>query len=79
MDLAGAAGVLVVLRGFRGDVQNYTGPSDVKADGTLLREVRMIGDYEGVIGWAAGLASTGCGNVTAGASTLAFHFIRSAT
>ena len=75
VDLAGSAGVLIVLRGFRGDIQNYTGPADLKPNGQLLQEVREIGDFEGVIGWAAGLNAPGCANVTSGSSTLTFHFI----
>ncbi|MGZ5995661.1 MAG: hypothetical protein ACXWN0_08250 [Isosphaeraceae bacterium] len=77
MDLAGSAGVLIILRGFRGDMQNYTGSMDFKPASPLLAEVREIGDYEGVIGWAAGLSAPGCANVTAGGSTLTFRFIPS--
>ncbi len=75
VDLTGAAGVLIVLRGFRGDVANYTGQKDFTTNGSVLLEVREIGDYEGVIGWAAGMKSLGCANVTATASTLTFRFI----
>jgi hypothetical protein len=75
VDLAGSAGVLIILRGFRGDVQNYAGPLDLKPGGQLLLEVRDIGDFEGVIGWAAGLSAPGCANVTSGSSSLTFHFI----
>ena len=77
VDLTGSAGVLVILRGFRGDMQNYTGTMDFKPASPLLAEVREIGDYEGVIGWAAGLSAPGCANVTAGSSTLTFRFIPS--
>jgi hypothetical protein len=73
--LSGSAGALIILRGFRGDVRNYTGQLDLTPGGTLLLEVREIGDYEGVIGWAAGLSKAGCANVTTGSSTLTFHFI----
>ena len=75
VDLAGSAGVLIVLSGFRGDMQNYTGTMDFKPAGPMLAEVREIGDYEGVIGWAAGLNAPGCANVTGGSSTLTFRFI----
>jgi hypothetical protein len=75
VDLSGSAGALIILRGFRGDIQNYTGPLDLTPGGTLLLEVREIGDYEGVIGWAAGLSKSGCADVTAGTSTLTFRFI----
>lgn len=75
VDLTGSAGVLIVLRGFRGDMQNYTGPLDLKPNGHLLLEVREIGDFEGVIGWAAGLSAPGCAAVTSGGSTLTFQFV----
>ena len=75
VDLAGSAGVLIVLSGFRGDMQNYAGTVDFNPAGPILAEVREIGDYEGVIGWAAGLNAPGCTNVTAGSSTLTFKFV----
>ncbi len=75
VDLSGSAGVLILLHGFRGDMQNYTGPVDIKASGTRLLELRMIGDYEGTIGWAAGLNAPSCANVTASGSTLTIQFI----
>jgi len=75
LDLAGSAGVLIVFSGFRGDMQNYTGTTSFKPSSQKLAEVREIGDYEGVIGWAAGLNGPGCVNVTSGSSSLAFHFI----
>ncbi len=74
MDLTGSAGALVILRGFRGDIKNYTGPLDLTAGGTVLLEVREIGDFEGVIGWAAGLSKPGCANVTSAATSLTFRF-----
>jgi hypothetical protein len=77
VDLTGSAGALIILRGFRGDVKNYTGPLDLTPGGTLLLEVREIGDFEGVIGWAAGLSKPGCASVTTGAASLTFHFIAS--
>jgi hypothetical protein len=75
VDLAGSAGVFIVLSGFRGDMQNYAGSSDFMPSSPLLAEVREIGDYEGVIGWAAGLSAPGCANVTSGSSSLTFRFI----
>ncbi len=75
MDLAGSAGTLIILRGFRGDIKNYTGPLDITPGGALLLEVREIGDFEGVIGWAAGLSKPGCANVTLGVSSLTFRFL----
>ena len=74
VDLSGSAGVLIVLRGFRGDMANYTGQRDFTAHGSTLVEVREIGEFEGVIGWAAGLSNPGCASVTAGANTLSFRF-----
>lgn len=75
--LSGSSGVRIILRGFRGDMQNYTGAKDFPANGKILTEVREIGDYEGVIGWAAGLGQAGCANVAVGASTLTFTFFAS--
>jgi hypothetical protein len=75
--LAGAYGVRIILRGFRGDMQNYIGGKDFMASGKTLVEVREIGDYEGVIGWAAGLDQAGCANVAVGSSTLTFTFFAS--
>lgn len=75
--LSGAAGVRIILRGFRGDMQNYSGAKAFMTNGKTLVEVREIGDYEGVVGWAAGLGKPGCANVAAGASTLTFTFIAS--
>lgn len=75
MDLAGSAGALIILRGFRGDIKNYAGPVDLTPGGPLLLEVREIGDFEGVIGWAAGLSEPGCAGVISGATSLTFRFI----
>jgi hypothetical protein len=74
VDLAGSAGVLIILRGFRGDMKNYTGALDMTSTGPTALEVREIGDYEGVIGWAVGLSKPGCAGVTAGTSSLTFQF-----
>lgn len=74
VNLAGNAGVLIILRGFRGDIQNYTGQKDFLTQGKVLVEAREIGEYEGVMGWAAGLSAPGCAGVTIGSSTLTFHF-----
>jgi hypothetical protein len=78
VDLAGSAGVLIILRGFRGDMQNYTGPTSITSQGPLLLEARAIGEFEGVVGWGAGLSKPGCANVAASASTLTFRFIPTA-
>ncbi len=73
--LAGSAGVHIVLTGFRGDVQNFTGPRSLTSSGPLLREVRELEDFEGVVRWGAGLSGPSCASVTASGSTLTFHFI----
>ena len=73
--LAGVAGVAVVLRGFRGDGRNYRGPEALTSQGSVLREVRQIGDFEGVVSWAAGLSAPGCASVTATGSTLTIRFV----
>jgi hypothetical protein len=77
VDLAGSAGATIVLRGFRGDLQNYGGPVSITSGGPRLLQVSEIGDFEGVVTWAVGLSSPSCASVTSGASTLTFHFIAS--
>jgi hypothetical protein len=78
VDLAGSAGIVIVLRGFRGDMKNYTGALDLTPNGPMVLEVREIGDYEGVVGWAVGLSKPACAGVTADGSALTFHFAASA-
>jgi hypothetical protein len=73
--LAGSSGVSIILRGFRGDVQNYRGPTPLTSHGPLLLQVAEIGDFEGVVTWAAGLSAPSCTSVTVSGSTLTFHFI----
>ena len=73
--LAGSSGVLMVLRGFRGDAPNYRGPEALTSQGSVLQEVRQIGDFEGVVSWAAGLSAPGCASVTATGSTLTIRFV----
>ena len=75
IDLAGSAGVRIVLKGFRGDMENYAGPASFVSQGPLLVEVRSLGGYEGQVSWGAGLSQPGCANVTTTGSTLTFHFI----
>jgi hypothetical protein len=77
VDLAGSAGVRIVLRGFRGDMNNYTGPVSFSSQGPLLVQVKSLGGWEGQASWAAGLSRPGCASVTATASTLTFRFIPS--
>jgi len=77
VDLAGASGVGIVLRGFRGDISNYNGAARFTSSGTILLEVGAIGDFEGVVKFGAGVSRPACANVTASSSTLTFHFIAS--
>ncbi len=77
VDLAGVSGVKIVLRGFRGDVSNYNGPARLTSSGAILLEVGAIGDFEGVVSFGAGVSRPACASVTAGSSTLTFHFIAS--
>ena len=72
--LDGVAGAAIVLRGFRGDTPNYSGPQSLTAGGPLLKQVQEIGDFEGVVTFAAGLASPGCAAIAASGSTLTLRF-----
>jgi len=78
IDLAGSAGVKIVLRGFRGDMNNYAGPVSFTSQGPLLVQVKSLGGSEGQASWAAGLSRPGCASVTSTGSTLTFRFIPSA-
>jgi hypothetical protein len=75
IDTAGSAGVRIVLRGFRGDINNYSGPTSFTSQGPLLLQVKSLGGSEGQASFAAGLSRPGCASVAATASTLTFHFI----
>jgi hypothetical protein len=75
IDVAGSSGVRIVLRGFRGDMDNYAGPASFVSQGPLLVEVRSLGGYEGQVSWGAGLSRPGCASVTTSGSTLTFTFI----
>jgi hypothetical protein len=77
VDLAGASGVKIVLRGFRGDVSNYNGAARFTSSGPILLETGAIGDFEGVVSFGAGVSRPACANVTASSSMLTFHFIAS--
>jgi hypothetical protein len=77
VDLSGTAGVTIGMTGFRGDVENYTGPKMFDSTGALLLQVAEVGDFEGTVGWAAGLSKPGCANVNSSGSTLTIHFITS--
>jgi hypothetical protein len=78
VDLAGSAGITIVLRGFRGDMRNYAGPVSITSPGPLALQVYETGDFEGVVAWGAGVSGSACANVTASGSTLTFRFIRTA-
>ncbi len=75
VDVQGTAGILIILRGFRGDMANYVGATDFHPNSNLIKEVRFLGDYEGVIGFAIGLGRPACANVIASGSTLTFRFV----
>jgi hypothetical protein len=76
LTLPGSAGATITLRGFRGDRSNLSAVSQsISSNGSLLRQVRATGDFEGVVSWAAGLSAPACANVTANGSTLTFHFV----
>jgi len=77
IDLAGSAGVRIVLRGFRGDMDTYAGPVSFTSQGPLLVQVKSLGGWEGQASWAAGLSRPGCASVTSTDSTLTFHFVAS--
>ena len=73
--LAGTAGAKITLRGFRGDLQNYTGGSSISSSGGVLLQVMEIGDSEGIVTWAVGASGATCATVTSTGSSLTFHFI----
>ncbi|MFI5283784.1 MAG: hypothetical protein ACHQ0J_11745 [Candidatus Dormibacterales bacterium] len=75
VDLAGSAGMVIVMRGFRGDMSNYTGAASIASNGPRLLQVYKIGDFEGVVTWAIGLSSASCASVTVSAASLSFQFI----
>jgi hypothetical protein len=77
VDLAGVSGVKIVLRGFRGDMSNYSGAARLTSSGPILLETAATGDFEGVVSFGAGVSRPACANVTASSSTLTFHFIAS--
>jgi hypothetical protein len=73
--LAGSAGVKIVLTGFQGGRSNYTGQASMTSSGPRLLQVGTIGDFEGTVGFGAGVSGPSCANVESGSSTLTFHFI----
>ena len=75
VQLPGTAGVRIILRGFRGDMSNYRGQTDLQSSGPLLLQASKIGDFEGVVSFAAGTSAPACANVAADDSSLTFRFI----
>jgi hypothetical protein len=61
--LQGSSGLVVVLRN-TSSAGSYTGPTDLHPNGTVLREARQVGDFEGVVHWALGLSHPACYRVT---------------
>jgi hypothetical protein len=76
IDLSGSAGVLLHLRGFRGDVSNLAGDPSASSLGPVLLQVKKAGDFEGVVSIAAGLSAAGCANVSSSGAVLTIHFIQ---
>ena len=74
VDLAGAAGITIVLRGFRGDMRNYTGQASMMSGGPRMLQVYEIGDNEGVVTFAVGLSGASCAAVSSSGSVLTFQF-----
>jgi hypothetical protein len=73
--VAGKAGAIIVLSGFRGDMADYGGPADQVSGGPELLEVQHVSQFEGIVHWAVGLAQPGCANVSSAGSTLTFRFV----
>jgi hypothetical protein len=60
MTLIGSAGVLITLKQTN-QGGTYTGPTDVTQPGfTILKEARVVQDFEGTVQWGIGLASPVC-------------------
>ncbi len=57
--LAGAAGLLVVIRGADAHT-SFGGPVSFKPSGATLLEVRRVEDFEGYVGFGLGLAKSPC-------------------
>jgi len=75
VDLTGTAGLVIAMTGFRGDVANYSSPKTLDSGGAILLQMASIGDFEGTVGWGAGLSKPGCAYVITSGSTLTFHFV----
>jgi hypothetical protein len=73
--VAGKAGAIITLSGFRGDMTDYGGATDQMSGGPELLEIQHVSQFEGIVRWAVGLAQPGCANVTSQGSTLTFRFV----
>ena len=67
LNLEGTAGLGIVFPGSSGvglgvtpSRQTYTGSQDIKASLPFVRELAQVGDFERVLTWGAGLASSPC-------------------
>lgn len=76
VNLAGSAGVKIVLLGFQGGRSNYSGQALMTSSGPILVQVGAIGDFEGTVTFGAGVSRPACANVTTASSTLTLHFIQ---
>jgi hypothetical protein len=61
--LQGSSGLLVVLRNTSSS-GSYSGPTDLHPNVQVVREERLVGDFEGVVHWALGLSHPACYRVT---------------
>jgi hypothetical protein len=61
--LQGSSGLLVTLRN-TSEAGSYSGPTDLHPNGTVVREARQVGDFEGVVHWGLGLSHPACYRVT---------------
>ena len=60
MTLIGSAGVLITLKSTN-QGGTYTGPTDITQPGySILKEARVVQDFEGTVQWGIGLASPVC-------------------
>jgi hypothetical protein len=73
VDLAGSAGVLIILTGLQAP-GDPAGPRSLTSHGSLMWEVDRIGDAGGVVIWAVGLKTHGCPSATVNGATLSFRF-----
>ena len=60
MTLVGSSGVLITLKS-TSQSGTYTGPTDIThPEFTILKEARVVQDFEGTVQWGIGLASPVC-------------------